>query len=109
MKRWEQTLIGPDRTLREALERIDQSGCQMALVVDSKRKLLGILTDGDVRRALLKGMSLSDEVVGAMRINPNCALDSDDRAKILTMMRHLGVHHIPVINDSGLLVGLEMV
>lgn len=109
MKRWEQTLIGPESTLREALERIDRCGCQMALVVDGSRKLLGILTDGDVRRALLKGISLADKVIEAMRANPNCALDGDDRATVLTMMRKLGVHHIPVIDCDGILVGLEMV
>lgn len=109
MKRWEQTLIGPQSTLREALERIDVCGCQMALVVDGDRKLLGILTDGDVRRALLKGMSLSDTVVGAMRSNPRCASDDDDRTTILAMMRKLGVHRIPVLNQKGILVGLEMV
>ena len=109
MRQWEQTLIGPEKTLREALECIDRCGCQMALVVDSDRKLLGILTDGDVRRGLLKGMSLEDAVFGAMRPNPNCARDDDDRATILSMMRKLGVHHIPVLDRNGVLVGLEMV
>jgi dTDP-glucose pyrophosphorylase len=109
MRRWEQTLIGPDSTLRDALERIDLCGCQMALVVDGNRRLLGILTDGDIRRGLLKGMSLTDTVTSAMRSNPNCARDNDDRATILTLMRKLGVHHIPVLNWDGVVVGLEMV
>ncbi|RCS57431.1 nucleotidyltransferase family protein [Parvibium lacunae] len=109
MKRWQNTLINPSSTLRQALECIDICGCQMALVVNENNKLLGILTDGDVRRALLKGMTLSDSVTGAMRSNPKFARDTDDQATILAMMRTLGVHHIPVLDSNGVVVGLEMV
>ena len=61
MKTWERALVGPDMTLREALASIDSAGSQMALVVDAERRLLGTLSDGDARRGLLKGLSLTDK------------------------------------------------
>ncbi|MCC7399054.1 MAG: CBS domain-containing protein, partial [Planctomycetes bacterium] len=56
MKRWEQALVSPQTSLHEALAVIDRTGSQMALVVDAERRLLGTLSDGDIRRALLKGV-----------------------------------------------------
>ena len=55
---WKQACIGPDGTLREAIETIDRAVLQIALVVDENRRLLGVLTDGDIRRALLQAGSL---------------------------------------------------
>ena len=46
MKGWEQTLVSAGTSLREALETIDRGGCQIALVVDGERRLLGTLSDG---------------------------------------------------------------
>ena len=109
MKNWERTLIGPETSLREALECIDRSGCQLALVVDAERRLLGTLSDGDARRALLKGMALSDRVAGAMHRDPTRAPSHEDRASILALMRKLGIHQIPVVDERGAVVGLETV
>lgn len=108
MKRWETALISPDMTLREALERIDRAGSQMALVVDGERHLLGTLSDGDVRRGLLKGLSLSEKVTTAMHVSPTWAHASEDRRSMLAKMRRLGLHQLPVIDASGAVVGLEV-
>ena len=80
MKRWERALVGPDTTLREALETIDKAACQIALVVDESRRLLGTLSDGDARRGLLKGLGLADKVTAAMHVGPTCAQAGDDRS-----------------------------
>lgn len=109
MKSWEETLIHPDATLREALDKIDQVGCNIALVVDSERCLLGTLSDGDARRALLKGLNLSDKVAAVMNSSPICAKASDDRHVILETMRRLGLRQIPVVDLHGIIVGLETV
>lgn len=109
MKSWEQVLVGPETTLREALEIIDRAGSQMALVVDVQRRLLGTLSDGDARRGLLKGLKLTDQVAAAMHTTPTCARDGDDRHSILSMMRRLGLHQIPVVDAHGVVVGLEIV
>jgi CBS domain-containing protein len=70
MKNWQKTLVGPEHTLHYALQAIDSAGCQIALVVDAERRLLGTLSDGDARRALLKGLTLADSVTSAMHRHP---------------------------------------
>ena len=109
MKTWERALVGPDMTLREALVNIDSAGSQMALVVDADRRLLGTLSDGDARRGLLKGLSLTDKVSTAMHLNPTVAKAGEDRHSILSTMRRRGLHQMPVVTADGIVVGMEVV
>ena len=109
MKDWERTLIGPHTTLREALETIDQAGCQMALVVDAKRRLLGTLSDGDARRALLRGLTLTDAAVLAMHDAPTCATVGDDHQTTLATMRRHGLHQLPVLAADRTVQGLIVI
>lgn len=109
MRNWQQALIGPETSLREALERIDRVGCQIVLVVDQQRRLAGTLSDGDARRGLLRGLTLADKVTAAMHSKPTCALVGDDRQSILATMRRLGLHQIPLLDAQGVVVGLEVI
>jgi dTDP-glucose pyrophosphorylase len=107
MKTWEKALVRADSTLLEALETIDIAGCQIALVVDEQRRLLGTLSDGDVRRGLLKGLALADRVAVAMHSDPISARTLDSRQSILALMRRLSLHQIPVVDADGIVVGLK--
>jgi dTDP-glucose pyrophosphorylase len=108
MRDWERTLVAPDTTLRDALTRIDECGSQMVLVVDDRRRLLGVLSDGDARRGLLSGLCLADKVAQAMRLNPTVARARDGRPAILMAMRQRGLHQMPVLNDDNIVVGMEV-
>jgi dTDP-glucose pyrophosphorylase len=109
MNKWQQALIGPDTTLREALQTIDKAGCQIALIVDAERRLLGTLSDGDARRGLLRGLTLEDRAMLAMHPDPTCARAGEDRRAILATMRRLGLHQVPLVDADGIVVGLEVV
>lgn len=109
MKHWQDALVVPDDTLHRALTVIDQAGCKIALVVDGDRRLLGTLSDGDVRRALLRGVALTDQVRAAMHANPTSARQDDDPMDVLARMRHLGIHQIPLVDATGVVVGLTLV
>ena len=109
MRNWEQALVGPNTTLREALEIIDRLGSQMVLVVDADRVLLGTLSDGDARRGLLRGLTLGDPVSRAMQPEPTCAVEGQSRQTMLATMRRLGLHQLPLINASRRVIGLEIV
>jgi dTDP-glucose pyrophosphorylase len=109
MKTWERALVTSAMTLREALACIDIASSRMALVVDEKRRLLGTLSDGDARRGLLKGLSLSDKVTAAMHLNPTVARAGESRHAILTSMRQRGLHQMPVVDAEGVVVGMVVV
>jgi dTDP-glucose pyrophosphorylase len=109
MKSWEKTLISPTTTVRSALEIINEMGSQIALVVDESGHLLGTVSDGDVRRALLGGQTLSSLVKDVMYPNPTTVRDIDDRQARLTKMRRNALHQMPVLDIRGVVVGLETV
>lgn len=107
MKNWQQALIVPTTSLRDALEVIDRTGAQIALVVDEQRRLLGTLSDGDIRRGLLRGLQLTDAVARAMHREPTCARADEPRSAILARMRRKGLHQMPMIDPLGTVVGLQ--
>ena len=108
MKSWKDVLVKPNTDMRRALEIIDRVGSQMALVVDDDGRLLGTLSDGDARRALLKGVVLTDVVSHAMHRDPTVARQGEERLSILAMMRRLGLHQMPIVDPHGVVVGLEV-
>ena len=63
-------LISPETTLLEAIQVIDKAQTQVTLIVNSKKQLLGSLTDGDIRRALIKKTKLSETVESYMFKTP---------------------------------------
>ena len=109
MKHWESALIGPDTSLRDALATIDRAACQIALVVDAQRHLLGTLSDGDARRALLKGVGLNDRATLAMHTTPTSVRQGESRHSILATMRRLGLQQLPLLDAQGVVVGMETV
>ena len=108
MKTWRDALTSPTSTVREAVSTIDAAGLQIAIVVDEDGRLLGTVTDGDVRRAILRGVALDDAVTGVMNENPTTAREHDDRETLLTLMRQRHLHQIPLLDATWRVVGLEV-
>lgn len=108
MKNWEKVLLSPDATIRDAIKAIDASSLQIALVVDTARRLKGTITDGDVRRGILKGVSLDKSVAEVMNPHPTVANMDDTRDSILATMKLKAVRQIPVLDKSGSVAGIEL-
>lgn len=104
--RWEKVLITPDNTILEALEAINSEELRIALVVDEMQRLTGIVTDGDIRRGILKGASLQDKVSRVVNSNFISANADSTRKTLVKLMQEHDVLTIPLI-DKGVVVGLE--
>jgi dTDP-glucose pyrophosphorylase len=107
--KWEQALISQNASIQEALSRINTAATQLALVIDEERHLLGTLSDGDVRRALLAGMTLADSVERCMCRTPTTVSPRDSRDVMLAKMRKHMLHQLPLIDDEGRVVGLKRI
>ncbi|OUR92450.1 alcohol dehydrogenase [Gammaproteobacteria bacterium 42_54_T18] len=103
---WKNILILPTETIQHALKIIDTEALQLALVVDENGCLLGSLTDGDIRRALIQGISLNQSVSIIMYKNPTTALEGTSRKELLALMDDKQLLSIPLIKN-GKVVGLE--
>ncbi len=108
MKDWKKILVVPSASIEEAIRVIDAGAMQIALVVNENHHLLGTVTDGDVRGGILKGLPLSAPVQQIMNPDPTTARFDESKEAILALMKRKKLHQIPVIDEKGEVVGVEI-
>jgi len=101
-------LVDDGASLRGAMEALERGAVEIALVVGPGGKLLGTLTDGDIRRAILAGASLEDTASKFMSRSFTAVGPSASRAEVLDLMRARLLGQIPILDESGRLVGLHL-
>lgn len=101
--------VGTDATLREALAVIETGHQEIAFVCDRKGRVLGTLTDGDIRRAILAGASLESPGLGeAMHRDFSWVPPEAGRDQVLDIMRARRIAQIPVLDQRGRLRGVHL-
>lgn len=103
---WKNVLLEPSSTILEALDIINKEALRVALVVDKSNHLVGIVTDGDIRRGLLNKLSLTDPIALVMNTSPTVANVGARRGELIDLMESKGILSIPLIKE-GQVVGLE--
>ncbi len=98
--------IRPDSSFLDALAAIQRGGVRLCLVVGNDLAFEGILTDGDVRRALIDGRSLNESIHPSITREPIVVAESDSRVAVLEVMQARGLHAVPVV-ASGSVIGLH--
>lgn len=106
MKPWRNALANKDASLEQAIEVLDKAALRIALIVDSEGKLQGTLTDGDLRRALLKHRPLDTPVREVMNPNPKTAEQGWTDSRILALMEQHELLQLPLVDNAGKVVGL---
>lgn len=106
MKPWRKALVNSDATLEQAIGVLDKAALRIAVVVDANDKLLGTLTDGDVRRALLKHLPLETPVNQVMNAQPKTAEQSWTESRILAVMEQHELLQLPLVDADNRVVGL---
>lgn len=100
--------ISPATPVVEAMRAIDHGAAQIALVVDEQGRLIGTLTDGDIRRGLLHGTTLDSPVERLMNRQFRFVSSSADQTAVFEMMRRDGLSQIPVLDASGAVIQLVL-
>ena len=98
--------INQNASIKQALKVIDKGAIKVAVVLSDDGLLLGMLSDGDIRRALLKGMSLDDSITGIINRDPVVANINDTKERILELANEKKLHQIPIISN-GKLIGIQ--
>ena len=93
--------VSLDITILDALKVINEGVGNIALVVDGDQKLVGTVTDGDVRRGLLSGLDAQSPVSMIMKVDPVVAKLGDDRQLILSIMKQNALRHMPIVDLLG--------
>ena len=105
-KNWKEVLVQAGFSIREGLARLSATGQQILLVVDDQDRLIGTITDGDIRRGLLKGLSLDGSVDKVMCSKPQVLEPGAAPSAALELMRSAQVNALPVAEPNGRVVGL---
>lgn len=108
MKNWREIVIKPDISILQAINIIDKGAMQIVLVVDGEGRLIGTMSDGDIRRGILKGISLESPVNLIMNTKPVCMPGGSSRDAVLAMMGNLEIRQVPIVDGAGKLLGLEL-
>lgn len=99
-------VLRPSDTVRDAMDAMTKTLVGFTLVVDAGRKLLGVVTDLDIRRALLRGAVLASPVAKAMNRKPIVVAEGTPSERIAALFGTRGKTHLPIVDKLGRLSGL---
>lgn len=108
MKSIEKIKITLNAKIKEALKIISDGGIQIAIVVDRKGKLLGTLTDGDIRRGFLKGLDINNSINSIINKNPIVVKKDDTKEKVLKIALKKKIYQIPIVDKNFKIIGLHV-
>jgi dTDP-glucose pyrophosphorylase len=107
-KSWRKALLPATATLREAIRNLDESALQIILVVTEEDVLLGTLTDGDIRRGLLRGLDMSCAIDSLMTREPLMVPEGIPPKAVAQLMQMNKIHQLPVVDHRHRVVGLRV-
>jgi dTDP-glucose pyrophosphorylase len=105
---WREAVLSPSSSIKQAITTLNDTGLQIVLVLDASDTLVGTLTDGDIRRGLLKGLTLDDAIEGAMRSNSLVVPPEMGRDMVLQLMKANRLRQLPVVDVDHKVVGLHL-
>tara|TARA_B100000886_G_C20414954_1_gene488856 strand:+ start:911 stop:1954 length:1044 start_codon:yes stop_codon:yes gene_type:complete len=108
MKKLSNITLSQDKTLFDALKNLEKEDIKIIFIIDSKEKLLGTISDGDIRRNLINGKSLDSKVSEIMNTNFISAKKDDNKQEVLEIMKKKGVKQLPILNDSGKIIDVML-
>lgn len=93
-------IVPPDASISDAMAHLEKAGTGALAVCSGDRKLIGIITGGDVRRGLLKSHRLTDACSSICNTEPVIAIHPIDSATALRLMNYHDIDHLPVIDPE---------
>ena len=105
---WRIALLPEDASLQQAIRCLDASGLQIAIVARPDGRMVGTLTDGDIRRGLLRGLTLASPADDIIHREPLVVPPQWGRDTVLQLMQASKVHQLPVVDEQRRVVGLHL-
>lgn len=99
--------VPSDATILSALAVIDRNGGGLCCLVDGSDRLTAVFTDGDARRALLRGAELTDQAQTHASSTPRVVPHGTTRAHVLDLMKSLRLSSIPEVDEDGRIVAVH--
>ena len=105
---WRKALLSPLGSVKDAINVLSQGSLKIVLITDSNLKLVGTVTDGDIRRGLMRGLTLSSPISDVINQNPFVVSKKFTRDGVLKIMLTNRIFQVPVVDENVKLVGLHV-
>lgn len=106
---WQKSLVKPTATLRQCMQAINQNIVyKIAVVIDENSIIKGVITDGDIRRALLDGRNIETNAFDIMNKNPFTISETSGSETIKNLMMAKGISSLPVVNSNNEVVDIAV-
>lgn len=105
---WRKAVLRPGATIQDAIRNLDLLGIKIVLVVNDSGQLEGTITDGDIRRGLLRGLTLSSPITGVIHRDALVVPPQIGRDMVLQLMKANLIHQVPVVDENHRVVGLHL-
>ncbi len=105
---WRHTVLPPDSNIKQAIAKLNETGLQIVLILDQNDILLGTVTDGDIRRGLLKDLPLDSPVSSVMRSNSLVVPPDMGNELVIQLMHANRFRQLPVVDGGRHVVGLHL-
>jgi dTDP-glucose pyrophosphorylase len=106
---WRKTVLPLKSTIRQLIKNLNETGLQIVLVSDESNTLLGTVTDGDIRRGLLSGLTLHSPTKSVMREKSKVASQDMSSYEVIGLMRANKLRHLPIVDKENRIIGLHFV
>jgi len=104
---WRNAILPEASTIKNVVENLDRVAIQIVLILDDAGRLIGTVTDGDVRRGLLRGLDLESPATEIIQRKPMVVKPGASRHEIQSLMSASKIHQIPIVDGDGMVVGLH--
>jgi len=105
---WEKALLGQNASIKDAIRCLDASSLRIVVVINKQGKFEGTISDGDIRRGLLKGLDLGSSIENITHRNALVVPPSFGRDMVMQLMRSNQLQQIPVVDEQQRVVGLHL-
>ncbi|MGE7090265.1 nucleotidyltransferase family protein [Lysinibacillus sp. NPDC048646] len=106
MKNWREIVVHPNTTLLETMKIIDDTSLQFAIVMDDSQTLLGTVTDGDIRRGILRGEGLDVYIESVMNVNPITAGLDNTYSDYLNILKKHKLNQLPIVDNDNKIIDI---
>lgn len=107
-KSWEKAIIGINSTIQEAIENLNESCLQIILIVDETQSFVGTITDGDIRRGILKGLTIQSSIKSIIFREPLVVPPEMNKESVLHLMKANKIQRLPIIDSFKKVKGLHI-
>lgn len=105
---WTKTLLSPLGSIGDAIKILNDTALKIVLVADSDLKLVGTVTDGDIRRGLLRDLTLASPISEVINTKPIVVPQNYTEEVVLKIMSSHKIFQIPIVDEGLKLVGLHV-